>query len=188
MGARWNLGIRLALPGALLSLALVLTGCGGSLDSGVTPTSSPQTPATASTSPTATPSPTASASACVSPGDTEATYQLPGAKVLAGDLQIKDTTVGTGAKAKAGDTIEANYVGSLPDGTVFGSSSKAKPFSSKLSTSQVIAGWVEGIPGMRVGGTRELVLPAALAYGCTAYGKVPADSTLIFKITLLKVS
>jgi FK506-binding nuclear protein len=52
----------------------------------------------------------------------------------------------------------------------------------------VIKGWVEGIAGMRVGGTRELVIPAALGYGCESVSSIPADSTLIFKVKLLGVS
>ncbi|MGA7172936.1 MAG: FKBP-type peptidyl-prolyl cis-trans isomerase [Candidatus Dormiibacterota bacterium] len=185
-----NLGTgSLAGLGTALSLALLLSACGASLDSGVTPTSSPQTPALPSASPSA--SATASASACVSPGDTEATYQLAGAQILAGNLQIKDTTVGTGATAADGDKIKVTYVGSLPDGTVFDRSTNddgGKPISFTLATGKVIAGWVEGIAGMKVGGTRELVIPAALAYGCTADGKIPADSTLIFTVQLVAVS
>ncbi|HVB14263.1 MAG TPA: FKBP-type peptidyl-prolyl cis-trans isomerase [Candidatus Dormibacteraeota bacterium] len=116
---------------------------------------------------------------------------MSGAKVLAGNLQIKDQTVGTGKTAKVGDKINVNYTGTLPDGTVFDSSSKdnsGKPISFTLSDSNVIAGWVEGIAGMKVGGTRELVIPAALGYKCQAQGSIPADSTLIFTVQLVGVS
>ncbi|HVB53545.1 MAG TPA: FKBP-type peptidyl-prolyl cis-trans isomerase [Candidatus Acidoferrales bacterium] len=183
-----NLGIGVFLPGIMVSLALLLSACGASLDSGVPTTSSSQTPATVAASPTPTPS--ASAAACTSPA-TAATYQLPGATVLAGNLQIKDTTVGTGATAKTGNKITVSYTGSLTDGTVFDSSAKdnnGKPVSFTLAAGKVIAGWVEGIPGMKVGGTRELVIPAALGYSCAAQGAIPANSTLIFTVQLLGVS
>jgi FKBP-type peptidyl-prolyl cis-trans isomerase len=187
MGIRRNLGAVLAVPTLMLSVALLLTACGASLDSGVSPTSTPQTPSKASPSASAS----ASASACVSPGDTEATYQLTGAQILAGNLQIKDTEVGTGAVAAVGDKIKVTYVGSLTNGKVFDRSTNdnnGKPVSFTLATGKVIAGWVEGIPGIRVGGTRELVIPAALGYGCTAEGSIPANSTLIFTVQLLGVS
>ncbi|MGH7642489.1 MAG: FKBP-type peptidyl-prolyl cis-trans isomerase, partial [Candidatus Dormibacteria bacterium] len=117
-------------------------------------------------------------------------YQLAGARQLAGKLQVKDTTIGTGATAKSGDKIKVSYTGTLADGTVFDSSAKdnnGKPVSFTLSAGKVIAGWVEGIPGMKVGGTRELVIPAALGYACTAEGSIPADSTLIFSVQLVGV-
>lgn len=184
--ARWrNRRVSLALPGILFSGTLLLSACGGSLDSGVTPTSAPQTPASVATSPSAAPS--ASASACVAPGDTQATYQLPGAQLLSGNLQIKDTKIGTGATAVVGDKIQVTYVGTLPNGTIFDQSANdnsGKPITLTLASGKVIAGWVEGIAGMRVGGTRELVIPAALAYGCSATGKIPANSTLIFTVQL----
>ncbi len=192
MGSVGTRRVGVAVLGMAIGLVLLLSACGGSLDSGVAPTSSPQTPATVAVSPSASPSASASASAssCVSP-DTEATYQLPGAKVLSGDLQIKDTTLGTGKTAKGGDTVKVTYTGTLPDGTVFDSSSKdnkGKPVSLTLAAGKVIEGWVEGVPGMKVGGTRELVIPAAQGYGCEAEGSIPADSTLIFTIQLLGVS
>ncbi|HEY6539214.1 MAG TPA: FKBP-type peptidyl-prolyl cis-trans isomerase [Candidatus Dormibacteraeota bacterium] len=177
----------LALAGLVAGL-LLLSSCGGSLDSGVIPTSSPETPAPVLASPSASPSASAtpSASACSSP-DTEATYQLPGATILSGNLQIKDGKVGTGKKAKDGEKVKVTYTGTLPDGTVFDSTAsdnKGKPVTVTLAAGQVIEGWVEGIPGMRVGGSRELVIPAALAYGCTANGSIPIDSTLIFTVQL----
>lgn len=189
MGRRQILRTASALPG--LALVLLLTSCGASFDAGVTPSNSPQTPTQVFTSPSAsaTVSPSPSASACTSP-DTSATYTLAGAQTLAGNLQIKDQTVGTGKTVKTGDTVKVTYTGTLPDGTVFDSSSKdnkGKPVSFTLAAGKVIQGWVEGIPGMRVGGTRELVIPAALAYGCTATGSIPANTTLIFTVKLTAV-
>jgi len=98
-------------------------------------------------------------------------------------IKITDNVVGTGAVVKAGDTVTVDYTGTLADGTVFDASSKhGGPATFPLSN--VIQGWQEGIPGMKVGGTRTLVIPPALAYGSTAQNGIPANSTLTFKITL----
>jgi FKBP-type peptidyl-prolyl cis-trans isomerase len=104
---------------------------------------------------------------------------------------VKDDVVGTGKQAKTGDTVKVDYTGSLPDGTVFDSSSAdndGKAVSLTLEAGKVIEGFVEGLNNMRVGGTRELVIPAALGYGCEAVSSIPANSTLIFKVKLVAVS
>ena len=82
-------------------------------------------------------------------------------------LETKDLIVGTGAEAKAGDTVTVNYVGVLyKSGKVFDASWKRnEPFTFTLGKGQVITGWDQGIAGMKVGGRRELIIPAALAYG-----------------------
>ncbi len=108
------------------------------------------------------------------------------------ELQILDTVAGSGQEAKAGDTVTVNYVGALENGTVFDASSKhpetAKGFTFSLGAGQVIKGWDQGIVGMKVGGKRRLVIPAALAYGDRAVGGViPANSTLIFEVELLSI-
>lgn len=107
----------------------------------------------------------------------------------ASNIQKTDQVVGTGTEAKEGDTITANYTGALASsGTVFESSlDSGKPFTAKLSSGSLIAGWVQGIPGMKAGGKRRLVIPAALAYGSQAQGSIPANSDLVFDIELLKV-
>jgi len=105
-------------------------------------------------------------------------------------LQIVDTIVGTGAAAAAGDSVTVNYVGSLTNGTVFDASANhgTTGFTFNLGAGQVIKGWDEGIVGMKEGGKRQLVIPAALAYGDQAIGNViPANSTLVFEVELLKV-
>lgn len=104
-------------------------------------------------------------------------------------LSITDDVVGTGAVAKAGDTISVQYSGSLADGTVFDSTKAhgGKPFTFTLGAGQVIKGWDEGFAGMKVGGTRTLVIPPALGYGERTVGPIPANSTLTFKVELVKV-
>lgn len=106
------------------------------------------------------------------------------------ELQVADETVGTGATAAAGDSVTVNYVGSLTNGTVFDASANhgTTGFTFTLGAGQVIKGWDEGIVGMKEGGKRKLVIPASLAYGDQAVGNViPANSTLVFEVELLKV-
>lgn len=108
-----------------------------------------------------------------------------------GQLQIQDLVVGTGAVAAAGDTVTVNYVGSFTNGTVFDASSKhpetASGFPFVLGAGRVIAGWDQGVAGMKVGGKRRLVVPPALGYGPNDYGPIPGNSTLVFEVELLKV-
>jgi peptidylprolyl isomerase len=103
-------------------------------------------------------------------------------------LVVKDLIKGTGAEAKAGQTVTVNYVGALyKGGKVFDASWKRKePFSFPLGKGQVIAGWDQGVPGMKVGGRRELVIPAALAYGAKGSGStIPPNAPLVFVVDLL---
>jgi FKBP-type peptidyl-prolyl cis-trans isomerase len=104
-------------------------------------------------------------------------------------LLMKDEVVGTGAEAKVGDTVTVNYVGMLTNGTVFDASTNhgSTGFTFPLGAGQVIKGWDEGVVGMKVGGKRELVIPASLGYGNQAVGSIPANSTLVFQIELLNV-
>jgi len=92
-------------------------------------------------------------------------------------LQITDTAVGTGATAAAGNTVMVNYTGWLYSaseanfhGTQFDSSVGKTPFQFHLGAGQVIAGWDQGVAGMKVGGTRTLIIPSSLAYGSAGAG------------------
>src|ERR1035437_8770453 len=103
-------------------------------------------------------------------------------------LQIQDEIVGTGVEVKSGDTVTVNYLGTLTDGTKFDSSyDRNQPFTTQIGVGQVIQGWDKGIIGMKVGGKRKLIIPAALGYGSQATGSIPANSTLIFEVELLSV-
>jgi FKBP-type peptidyl-prolyl cis-trans isomerase len=100
-------------------------------------------------------------------------------------LQVIDTVEGTGDTVPTGATITAHYTGALcKDGTIFQSSYDfGRPISFGLN--QVIAGWTEGVPGMKVGGTRRLIIPAAMAYGPQSPSpNIPPNSDLVFDITL----
>lgn len=102
---------------------------------------------------------------------------------LAGGLKIKDVVEGTGPEVKAGMISAIHYAGFLEDGTPFDSSCKSgQPYPSDL-VSGVIDGWLQGIPGMKVGGRRILVIPAALGYGEMGSPPViPPNATLIFEV------
>ena len=107
----------------------------------------------------------------------------------ASGLQYEDTVVGSGAEAFSGKGVEVHYTGTLADGTKFDSShDRKKPFSFRLGARQVIAGWDEGVAGMKVGGTRKLVIPPNLGYGAQgAGGVIPPNAQLTFVVELLRV-
>lgn len=106
------------------------------------------------------------------------------------DLQITDITVGDGAEAKAGDQVLVHYVGvAYSTGEEFDSSyDRGDPLGFQLGAGRVIAGWDQGVQGMRVGGRRQLVIPPHLAYGDRGAGNVIAPGeTLIFVCDLVGV-
>ena len=107
-----------------------------------------------------------------------------------GELIIEDLVVGQGVEAKEGNVITVNYTGWLENETQFDSSLSPgrDPLVITLGAGQVIQGWDEGIPGMKVGGKRRLTIPPHLGYGNQAVGEIPANSTLIFEIDLLGVT
>jgi FKBP-type peptidyl-prolyl cis-trans isomerase FkpA len=106
-----------------------------------------------------------------------------------GTLVIEDLVVGTGATAAVGDTVTVNYVGAFTNGTVFDSSySRNQPYAFRVGAGQVIAGWDQGVPGMKVGGRRRLTIPPSLAYGSSGYLSIPGNSTLVFEIDLLSIA
>lgn len=105
------------------------------------------------------------------------------------DLQVIDVVEGTGDEVPVGATITAHYTGALvADGTIFQSSHDfGRPISFGLN--QVIKGWTDGVPGMKVGGTRRLVIPAAQAYGASSPApNIPANSDLVFDIELVEIN
>jgi FKBP-type peptidyl-prolyl cis-trans isomerase FkpA len=106
-----------------------------------------------------------------------------------------DLVVGTGAAAEVGQSLTVDYTGYMYDpakpdgrGPIFDTTAGKDPFLFALAKGGVIDGWVMGVPGMKVGGTRRLVIPPALAYDGTALpGALPANATLVFDITLLAI-
>ncbi len=107
----------------------------------------------------------------------------------ASGLVIEDLEVGNGAEAVAGQHVQVHYTGWLTDGTKFDSSKdRNDPFVFPLGGRRVIAGWDEGVQGMKVGGTRKLTIPPQLGYGARgAGGVIPPNATLVFEVELLAV-
>ncbi|HET7827791.1 MAG TPA: FKBP-type peptidyl-prolyl cis-trans isomerase [Candidatus Saccharimonadales bacterium] len=103
-------------------------------------------------------------------------------------VSCQDLKVGTGATATATSTVTANYTGALAsDGKIFQSSlDTGQPFTAALN-SGVIQGWSAGVPGMKVGGTRRLFIPAQYAYGAQSVSGIPPNSDLVFDISLIVV-
>jgi FKBP-type peptidyl-prolyl cis-trans isomerase len=103
-------------------------------------------------------------------------------------LYYEDVSVGAGTQATVGAEVDVLYSGWLPNGSLFDSrTASSNPFSFILGIGQVIAGWDEGVSGMRVGGIRLLVVPPQLGYGPSANGPIPGNSVLVFRVQLLAV-
>ncbi|MEO6761064.1 MAG: FKBP-type peptidyl-prolyl cis-trans isomerase [Candidatus Saccharimonadales bacterium] len=102
-------------------------------------------------------------------------------------LKTIDTQVGTGQVVKPSDTVTVIYTGAIAStGKIFESSLD----STKTDTfplSSVIKGWSEGIPGMKVGGSRQIMIPSALAYGAAGKGEIPPNADLVFDVTLISI-
>ena len=112
------------------------------------------------------------------------------------ELIRQDGRVGTGAEAQSGQVVTVHYTGWLYDaaradhkGAKFDSSrDRNEPFSFNLGAGEVIAGWDEGVAGMKVGGQRTLTIPPAMGYGARgAGGVIPPNATLLFDVELLDV-
>ncbi|GAB3567054.1 FKBP-type peptidyl-prolyl cis-trans isomerase [Spelaeicoccus albus] len=115
--------------------------------------------------------------------------EFPG-EIPPADLEVVDEVVGDGAEAKAGSVVSAHYVGvAFSTGEEFDASwNRGSPLEFQLGVGQVIAGWDQGIAGMKVGGRRRLTIPAKLAYGdAGAAGAIAPGESLIFVVDLMGV-
>ncbi len=103
-------------------------------------------------------------------------------------LEIIDVEVGTGEEVKPGAKITAHYTGALVKNGIIFQSSHDFGDAITFGLNQVISGWTNGVPGMKIGGTRRLVIPAAQAYGASSPSKnIPANSDLVFDIDLVAI-
>jgi peptidylprolyl isomerase len=182
---------RLLIAPATVALGVGLAACGGSSNSnGIA--LAPSAGRTEAAVTAAAPTPTTSTASVTTPAPPSPLSKEPAVTVPSGPppkkLVIKDLIVGHGKAAAASSTVTVNYVGVLyKNGKAFDSSWKrGQPTSFPLSG--VIPGWTQGIPGMKVGGRRELIIPPSLAYKSQAQAGIPANSTLVFVIDLLSVS
>lgn len=171
-------GRRLAASVALVAaLGLTASGCGG--DDGAEVSDAPGTATTAAAG---------AASATKENKMSKPTVSVPTGAVPT-TLVAEDLVVGTGVEATKGKTVTVQYVGVHLDGSQFDASwDRSEPFSFRLGGGQVIAGWDQGVAGMKVGGRRQLVIPADLAYGPRGFPPViQPNETLVFVVDLLDV-
>jgi peptidylprolyl isomerase len=175
---------RLGIATATLGAAALIAGCGSSGSSTIA-VGNESTAANAVVE--KTPVTTTGTTPTSGPLATEPTITPPKGSAPK-TLVTKEIVKGTGAEAKAGESVTVNYVGALySTGKVFNASWETKePFTFTLGEGQVIKGWDQGVVGMRVGGRRELIIPAELAYGAKGSPpKIPPNSPLIFIVDLL---
>lgn len=104
------------------------------------------------------------------------------------ELEMIDVEVGTGEEVRPGATITAHYTGALVKNGIIFQSSHDFGNAITFGLDQVIKGWTHGVPGMKVGGTRRLIIPAEMAYGASSPAKnIPANSDLVFDIDLVAI-
>lgn len=127
--------------------------------------------------------------ACDGEGKKDPDLENPNLVKRPSGLKYLDIKVGDGDEAKKGDLVEVLYIGTLMNGKRFDSNlNRTRPFSFPLGQGKVIAGWDEGVAGMKVGGKRKLIIPPELGYGERGAGdSIPPNATLIFEVELLHV-
>ena len=171
----------LALAGALIT---VTAGCDKKNTDAVQGPPAQTAAAAPATAPTAAADNTSMPSTTVIDGKTVTLKSNPSG------LKYYDMKVGAGPSPKVGQTVSVQYTGTLLDGTKFDSSYDhgGTPIDFPIGVGQVIKGWDEGVPTMKVGGKRRLIVPGALAYGANPpTPTIPADATLVFDIELVAV-
>jgi peptidylprolyl isomerase len=187
-----NIPRRSGLTLATLGAAILIAGCGSSSNSSTITVGAENSGDNALIKYAETPAKT---------GETSTTAKTPTTGPLSKEPKVtpptgpapsklvtKDLIVGSGPEAKVGQTVTVNYVGVLyKGGKEFDASWKRnEPFSFPLGKGQVIAGWDQGVAGMKVGGRRELIIPSALAYGVKGSPPtIPGNAPLVFVVDLL---
>jgi peptidylprolyl isomerase len=183
----------LALGLVLGAVAMVGAGCGSSSgtstgSSSITLGAEPagtSTVAAAAVAPVTTTTTTAAGTPTSGPLSKEPKIVLPKGAAPT-HLVIKDLITGTGAAVDSGATVTVNYVGELYKGGKIFDASWNRGMPATFPLSGVIPGWTQGLPGMKVGGRRELIIPSSLAYGATGSGStIPPNAPLVFVIDML---
>jgi peptidylprolyl isomerase len=173
---RKNLAL-LILAGALAPVAFAACGGDDDDDTADTPTSAAST----RTATEGSPSPAATTT-------TTGPIALKNPTTTPSGLQYEDIVVGTGASPQQAGRVTVHYTGTFLDGKKFDSSvDRGQPFTFVIGVGQVIKGWDEGVATMKVGGKRNLIIPADLAYGSRGQGPIPPNTTLYFEVELLSV-
>lgn len=165
----------LLIVGACLALAAV-AGCGSSSSTSSETTSSPSSEETT----------TSKEAETATKKKTKPKVTVPNGAPPK-KLEVKDLEAGSGASAKAGDSVTVNYVGvNYKTGKEFDASwDRGEPFTFTLGAGEVIPGWDQGVEGMKVGGRRELIIPPSLGYGSAgAPPAIPPNETLVFVVDL----
>jgi FKBP-type peptidyl-prolyl cis-trans isomerase len=173
--------LRSLIPALVIALALGLAACGGDDKKDASASASTSTEPAAEAPATTETTPSADA--------TKPVVKKPKGKAPK-KLVVKDLKNGSGPAAQPGQTVTVQYVGVLfKTGKQFDASwDRGQPFSFPLGAGQVIKGWDEGVAGMKVGGRRELIIPADLAYGdASPSPDIPPNSALVFVVDLLGV-
>lgn len=175
---------------ALMLAALSFTACGGDDDAAATPTQAAATPASGGTVAGNTAAGTTAATKPASTAPASATdfSSIKDATTTPSGLKYVDEVVGTGSAPKVGRNVTVSYVGTFTNGTKFDASADhGGTFSFVLGQGNVIKGWDEGVATMKVGGTRILYVPSALAYGTRGNGPIKPNTDLIFEVKLISV-
>jgi len=169
----------LPLGGVALAGVAVLAACGDDDNTKTTTAAGTQPASTAAANATKKASPAA---------NKQEPIVLKNPTTTPSGLKYEDVVVGTGASPATGQKVTVHYTGTLTNGTKFDSSrDRGQPFTFVIGTGAVIKGWDEGVATMKVGGKRNLDIPAALAYGARANGPIPANSELLFEVELLSI-
>jgi len=174
---------------SIVALSAIAVACGDAeAPAKQTPTAAASTASTATAAAKTAATPSAADAQAASTGNVPGIPQLSGTvQQTASGLRYLDEVVGTGATVQKGQNASVHYTGWLTTGHKFDSSrDRGQPFTFGVGAGRVIAGWDEGVAGMKVGGKRRLILPPALGYGAQgAPGAIPPNATLIFDVEVL---
>jgi peptidylprolyl isomerase len=187
--------VKIRIPAALAATTILLSACGGGAEESAADrfARTAEQQAKTQTTAAATPAPTATKiEPTAGERDIDKKPRIPKSSGAAPkELKVEDVIVGDGAAAKSGDKVSVQYVGVLyDDNKQFDSSwdRGKKPFELTLGAGQVIAGWDQGLIGMKEGGRRKLTIPPDQAYGAQGQPPtIPANATLVFEIDLQKI-